>query len=72
MISVYIRDRGRTAYLVNSHAVRSVRFGGNWNNGANDGFSNCNAANAPSNAYANYGADLLTCNIRHANNTACL
>ena len=27
------------AHLVNSYAVRSVRFGGNWNNGSNDGFS---------------------------------
>ena len=28
---------GDYAYLVNSSLVRSVRFGGNWNNGANDG-----------------------------------
>lgn len=58
LVNDHTRDRGRTVYLVNSHVVRSVRFGGNWNNGANDGFSNCNANNAPSNANANYGADL--------------
>ena len=46
------------AYLVNSNAVRAVRFGGNWYNGANDGSSNVNANNAPSNANANYGGDL--------------
>ena len=47
------------AYVVNSNAVRAVRLGGNWNNGANDGFSNANANNAPANGNANYGGDLL-------------
>lgn len=50
-------DCGCTANLVNSNATRSVRFGGNWNNGGNDGF-NFNGNNAPSNANANYGGDL--------------
>ena len=48
------------AYLVSGNAVRVVRFGGNWNNGANDGFSNANANNAPGNGNANYGGDLNT------------
>ena len=46
------------ALLVASYVVRSVRFGGNWNNGSNDGFSNFNGNNAPSNGNANYGGDL--------------
>ena len=50
------------AYLVASAAVRSVRFGGNWNNGGNDGFY-FNANNAPSNSNANFGADLYLSNI---------
>ncbi len=44
---------------MNSNVVRSVRLGGNWNNGANYGFSYVNANNAPSNANANYGGDLF-------------
>ena len=51
---------GDYAYLVISTLVRSVRFGGNWNNGAYDGFSYANANNAPSNGNANYGGDLYT------------
>lgn len=54
----YKGDCGCTANLVNSNVVRSVRFGGNWNNGANDGLSYINANNAPSNANANWGGDL--------------
>ena len=50
---------GNAAYLVNSNAVRAVRVGGNWNNGANDGFSYVNGNNAPSNSNANYGGDLI-------------
>ena len=46
------------AYLVNSNSVRLARFGGNWYNGPNAGFSNVNANNAPSNGNANYGGDL--------------
>ena len=46
------------AYLVNSYAVRAVRFGGHWYIGTNDGPSNVNANNAPGNANANYGGDL--------------
>lgn len=46
------------AYLVYSNVVRSVRFGGNWNNGSYDGFSYFNGNNAPSNGNANYGGDL--------------
>ena len=57
---IITRDRGCSAYLVNSNLVRSVRFGGNWNNGAYDGFSYANANNAPSNGNANYGGDLYT------------
>lgn len=49
---------GQPANLVNTNAVRSLRLGGNWNNGANDGFSNANANNAPSNGNANYGGGL--------------
>lgn len=30
LINAHIRDRGCNAYLVNSHVVRSVRFGGEW------------------------------------------
>ena len=45
---------------MNSNVVRSVRFGGNWNNGSNDGFSYVNANNSPANANANYGGDLIT------------
>ena len=44
--------------LVYSSAVRACRVGGNWNNGANDGFSNLNANNSPANSNANFGADL--------------
>ena len=46
------------ASLVHSHIVRSVRFGGYWYIGANDGFSSATALNAPSAAYAHYGGDL--------------
>ena len=46
------------AYLVNSNVIRSVRRFGNWNNGANAGFGNRNANNAPSNSNANYGGGL--------------
>ena len=46
------------ASLVNSHLVRSVRFGGLWPSGAGDGFSYANAFFAPSIAYAYYGGDL--------------
>ena len=53
-----MRDWKHNAYLVNSHALRAVRVGGNWNNGQNDGPSNVNANNAPSNGNANYGGDL--------------
>jgi len=53
-----IKGTKSTAYLVNSNVVRACRVGGNWNNGANDGFSNLNGNNAPSNANANYGGDL--------------
>ena len=51
------------ASLVHSNLVRSVRFGGNWNNGSNDGFSYANANNAPSNANANYGGDLYILSV---------
>ena len=46
------------AYLVNSPVVRSLRFGGNWYNGANCGFYP-NANNAPGYAYAYYGGNLF-------------
>ena len=55
---INIRDCRCNAYLVNSNAARSARFGGNWNNGANNGPSNVNANNNPSNANANYDGDL--------------
>ena len=43
------------ANLVNTNAVRSVRRGGNLNNGTNAGPCYMNANNAPSNANWNYG-----------------
>lgn len=48
----------RTANLVSSNAVRSVRRRGNLSNGANGGARYVNANNAPSNANANYGGGL--------------
>lgn len=47
------------AYLVYSYAVRAVRLGGYWTNGAADGFSYVNGAYAPSYGYALYGGDLF-------------
>ena len=47
------------AYLVNSYAVRAVRSGGTWHNGASDGFSYLNGYYAPSHASAHYGGDLF-------------
>ena len=55
--STYFADY---ASLVASSVVRAVRLGGYWYNGANDGFSNVNGNNAPSNSNANYGGDLLS------------
>ena len=37
-------------------ASSGLLFGGNANNGTNDGLSSANASNAPSNANANYGS----------------
>ena len=47
------------AYLVISSAVRAVRLGGSWNNGATAGFSYVNGYTAPSLGYASYGGDLF-------------
>ena len=47
------------ASLVSSHVVRSVRFAGSWNLGAFDGFSYCYVHDAPSSAFAFFGADLF-------------
>ena len=46
------------AYLVYSLAVRAVRFGGSWSNGALAGSSLVYAFYAPSYAFASYGGDL--------------
>jgi len=46
------------AYLVNSNAVRAVRVGGHWYNGASDGFSSVIGHTAPSYSNALYGGDL--------------
>ena len=46
------------ANLVNTNVVRSVRRGGNLNNGVNAGLRYVNANNAPSNGNWNYGAGL--------------
>ena len=46
------------AYLVNSTAVRSVRFGGYWNAGANAGFSYFYGNAGPAPGAATYGGDL--------------
>ena len=46
------------AYLVSSHLVRSVRFGGDWRYGSFAGFSYAFAYYAPSNGSAYYGGDL--------------
>ena len=46
------------ASLVYSSVVRSVRFGGHWNNGALAGLSYINAIYAPSLASAYWGGDL--------------
>ena len=46
------------AYLAASYAVRSVRLGGYWANGSNDGVSYVHGNNAPPYGYANYGGDL--------------
>lgn len=46
------------ASLVHSYLVRSVRLGGYWSYGASDGLSNFYGYNAPSSAYASFGADL--------------
>ena len=45
------------ANLVNSPVVRSVRFGGHWNNGGNAGFMFYGSI-APSSAHASFGGDL--------------
>lgn len=47
------------AYLVYSHAVRSVRCGGNWSLGLSDGFSSLLSNSAPSLASATFGGDLF-------------
>ena len=47
------------AALVSSNAVRSVRLGGYWSNGAFDGFSFLFGHNAPSSALAHFGGDLF-------------
>lgn len=46
------------ASLVSSAAVRSVRCGGHWHNGAIAGFSYFVGANAPSSGHASSGGDL--------------
>ena len=46
------------AYLVASAVVRSVRLGGHWSHGSYAGFSNANAAAAPSYATAHFGGEL--------------
>ena len=66
-IRVYISN----AYLVNSNVLRAVRVGGNWNNGSNDGFSNVNANNAPSNGNANYGGGILPYTPAYTVSKAC-
>ena len=53
--STYFADY---AYLVSSNVVRSVRLGGSWSSGANDGLSYFNGYYAPSNSFAYFGADL--------------
>ena len=54
--STYFADY---AYLVNSYVVRSLRLGGYWYSGANAGFSNALAYNAPSYSNASFGGDLF-------------
>ena len=46
------------AHLVNSSAVRSVRFGGYWYSGSSAGFSYFYGNLGPAAGYANYGGDL--------------
>ena len=46
------------AHLVNSLAVRSVRFGGSWANGSYAGFSFFSGNNGPAAGSAAYGGDL--------------
>ena len=46
------------AHLVYSAAVRSVRFGGHWDNGSSDGFSYFYGYSGPANGIAYYGGDL--------------
>lgn len=46
------------AALVNSNAVRSVRFGGYWNSGSNVGFSYFSGNNGPAAGLAIFGGDL--------------
>ena len=45
-------------YLVSSHVVRSVRFGGYWHYDSSAGFSSFTGSYAPSYGYALYGGDL--------------
>lgn len=47
------------AYLIYSHAVRSVRLGGYWTAGGYDGFSYALASNTPSFAFAYFGSALF-------------
>jgi hypothetical protein len=53
------------ANLVNTPVVRSVRRGGNLNNGGNAGLRYVNANNAPSNGSWNYGGGLRPHQSRH-------
>ena len=46
------------ATLVNSSAVRSVRFGGYWSSGSSAGFSFFSGHYGPAYGYAHYGGDL--------------